>query len=477
MRSSDTRIYVVVLCGGNGTRLWPLSSPSKPKQFLDLIHGKSLLNLTLSRAIKIAKKINQNGEHNIILVGNVNHKFHLDEVASCFPERIKILLEPISRNTAPAISSASFFINSLNDDKDNLVLFMPADHHIPDVDLFCKKIEDGINCALDNNIVTFGVKSKSPHTGYGYIQTEPTDSNALDVISFHEKPELSIAKKFHKNPKFFWNSGIFLAKNNVFLESLREFANEIYSQTYKSFIGGYFRKNIFSPSLDSYIECIAESFDYSVLEKYNNLKLIPFDGEWSDIGNWNAVSDRNIKDSKGNAAIGDVRFYDSENSFVHSKDKQTVVVGLSNINIISTENKLLVVDREHVEKIKDINLDSHMANRNSGFAERPWGSFKVIDEGKFFKVKRLLINPGHCISLQLHNYRAEHWTIIRGRAKVERDGESYTLCTNESTFIPQGSKHRLTNESYEPLEMIEVQTGEFLSEDDIIRFEDIYGRT
>jgi mannose-1-phosphate guanylyltransferase/mannose-6-phosphate isomerase len=463
------QILPVVLCGGNGTRLWPLSRKSLPKQFAPIINGKSLLRETFERVKVIV------GNSPIWAVANEEHRFLVRDAA----EEAKVscigILEPVGRNTAAAMASAA-----LNAKSEQLILFLPADHYVPDVAQFAQMIEQAVLSADQGAFVTFGVTPTHPHTGYGYIKVEGRAKTLFKVNSFVEKPNQEQALSYLEKGEYFWNSGIFLVRADVFLDALANFAPDILESTKKAVAKQRVDNCFIYLDKESFAECRSESIDYAVLEHHSNIVMMPFEGLWSDVGNWNSVANFADLDSNENSIAGKGELYDAKSTFIYAPYRPVVALGTQNLLIIDTPDALLVSSQSHAEQVKDVvtdlqekNLQQATEHRN---AKRPWGEYDTLDEGNRFKVKRIVVKPNASLSLQLHRHRAEHWIVVKGSARVTCDDKTFMLMENQSTYIPIGAKHRLENIEQIPLEMIEVQSGNYLGEDDIERFYDDYGR-
>ncbi len=399
------------------------------------------------------------------------------------------LLEPVGRNTAAAIAVSALNIRQSHGG-DRLLLFVPADHHIPDVERFAETIESGVAEAEKGSVVTFGIEPTFPSTAYGYIKrAHGSNENqaAFEVEEFVEKPDLETADRYLCSGQYYWNAGIFLAKADVLINALDGYAEDILesscSAVEKQRVSGDFHYL----DHDAFAECRSESIDYALLEKVASdpdgqysIAVVPFKGVWSDVGSWNAVADLSPGDGENNHVYGKGRVHSAENTYIHAPHRPVVALGTSNLLIIDTQDALLVADNSHAEQVKEVvtqlkEEELPQATEHSHTA-RPWGTYDCIDEGYRFKVKRITVKPGASLSLQMHHHRAEHWIVVKGTAKVTRGEEELLLSENESIHIPVGARHRLENPGKLLLEMIEVQSGSYLGEDDIVRFEDIYGR-
>jgi len=460
----------VVMCGGSGTRLWPLSRKALPKQFVPLIQGKSLLQLTLERAGSL-------GAHQIV-VASEDHRFLAQECADAAGVHSTILLEPVARNTAAAMAVAA-----LNAPSDALLLFLPADHHIPDTQAFVATIRQGGPAARSDCIVTFGVHPTFPSTAYGYIQQGDGLSGmgvARSVRRFVEKPSAQRAQELLLEGGYFWNAGIFLVQASTLLSALQTHAPDILIACQQAVAcqttDGDFRRL----GAQAFGACRSESIDYAVMEKAANVAVVPFSGAWSDVGSWNAVAELSQADAQGNRIHGQGHTLDASNTYIHAPHRPVVALGTHNLLIVDTSDALLVADVAHAEQVKTVvaqleaqGIPQALHHRR---VVRPWGSYDCVDAGERFQVKRIVVKPGGSLSLQIHHHRAEHWIVVSGTAQVT-NGESVMLLTeNQSTYIPVGQAHRLVNPGKVPLEIIEVQSGAYLGEDDIVRLQDTYGR-
>jgi len=468
-------ITPVVLSGGSGTRLWPLSRKSHPKQLLPLLNQTSLLQDTINRL---------DGLDHIeptVVICNEGYRFMVaEQVHSTSIGTSAIILEPVGRNTAPAIALAAF--NALQKNEDAVLLVLPADHDIKNVSEFHKVIEIGLQQANKNHFVTFGIVPDSPETGYGYIKSAA--SIAVNEVSkiekFVEKPDFETATKYLEEGGYYWNSGMFMFKASEYLNALQEFAPEIYNASEKAIKAAETDIDFIRVGEEEFRQCPADSIDYAVMEKASNAVVIPVDIGWSDVGSWSALHEIGEQDENNNIFIGDTKSVSTKNSYVRAEHKLVTTLGVENLIVVDTDDALLVANRDCVQDIKEI--VNALTDENREEVElhkrvcRPWGCYQGIDHSDRFQVKRITVNPGAVLSLQLHHHRAEHWIIVNGTAKVTKGDDVFVLSENESTYIPLGTKHRLENIGKIPLELIEVQTGSYLGEDDIVRFDDVYGR-
>ncbi len=469
-------IHPVILCGGSGTRLWPLSRKAFPKQFIPLVGDKSLLQLTLERVLGLA-----NEGAPVTCVGADEHRFLVADVAAQVGVQVVQLLEPQPRNTAAAIAIAALVAP-----EGALLLICPADHHIPDSDAFARTVRSAVPSAQAGQLVTFGITPTFPSTAYGYIkQGEPRAEGGAAVTRFVEKPSADKAFEMISRGGYLWNAGIFLASRTALLEALRTHAPDILAACEESMAGATRDGAFVRPAVEAFATCRSESIDYAVMEKAGNVSVFPYPGAWSDVGSWNAVADLSERDDAGNRASGDkaaAHHIAAHNTFIHAGGGRPVVVlGTDDLLIIDTPDALLVAASGHAEAVKQVvvkleELDASEALHHRRVA-RPWGWYDSVDQGERHQVKRITVKPGASLSLQLHHHRAEHWVVVSGLAEVTNGDEVLLLRENESTFIPAGRKHRLANPGALPLEIVEVQSGAYLGEDDIVRFDDVYGRS
>jgi mannose-1-phosphate guanylyltransferase/mannose-6-phosphate isomerase len=470
-------ITPVVLCGGSGTRLWPLSRKSFPKQFVPLIGDKSLLQLTFERVAGLGSRV--------VTVAADDHRFMVAETMQLAKANGTVILEPVARNTAAAMALAA-----LSASPDEYLLFCPADHHIPDVAAFGRTVKEGLSAAADGAIVTFGVVPSFPSTAYGYIrQGAPQPDGSLQVAQFIEKPDAARAQQLLLQGDTLWNAGIFLVGARFLLEALDQHAPDILracraamdsaavDEPGKSAPGVAFLR----PARAAFEACRSESIDYAVMERHAFVAVVPFRGQWSDVGSWNAVANLAAADGDGNRVQGQGWAHGASNTFIHAPHRPVVALGTQDLLIIDTPDAVLVAHRDSAEQVKEVVARLEQANSTQAVFHRkvvrPWGWYDSVDAGARFQVKRIGVKPGASLSLQKHHHRAEHWVVVRGTAEVTRGAETFLLSENQSTYIPIGEVHRLRNPGRMELEMIEVQSGAYLGEDDIVRLEDNYGRT
>jgi mannose-1-phosphate guanylyltransferase len=443
-----------------------------PKQFLSLLHDETMLQKTLMRLDGI--------EHSPpIVVCNNEHRFIVAEQARQIGiENLSIILEPLGRNTAPAIAVAA--IHALMKQPNPLLLVLSADHEISDENAFCDAVAQGRTLAADGRLVTFGIVPTQAATGYGYIRRGAARGCGFEVEKFVEKPDSRTAQDYLASGDYYWNSGMFLFKAKEYLEELQKFNPEMVKLCYQA--ANHMTPDIGFLRLDkeAFAACEADSIDYAVMEKTDLACVVPMDAGWSDIGSWSSLWEQGGKDSAGNSTHGDVMTTDTEGSFVHAESRLVAAVGVKDLVIVETHDAVLVADKSKAQEVKQIverlQLEQREEENFHRIVYRPWGSFDSVDEGDGYKVKRISVKPGARLSKQMHHHRAEHWVVVRGTARVFRNDEIFDLNENESVFIPQGVTHYLENPGSEALDIIEVQSGAYLGEDDIVRFEDIYGR-
>jgi mannose-1-phosphate guanylyltransferase/mannose-6-phosphate isomerase len=468
----------VILSGGAGSRLWPVSREAFPKPFIRLTDGKTLLQKTIERASELA------GVQVIYTVTNREHYFLTkDEFAKCATSlRELFLLEPCGRNTAPAAAMAAFCALEEHGD-DTQLLILPADHLINDQPKFRAAASLARELARDGTLVTFGITPTHPETGYGYIEcgTPLQSPDGYRVKQFVEKPSLERAQAFLSSGEFLWNSGMFCFGARAYLQALRNCAPAVYEAAelcWNSTDRSSGEKIDLDPARFAAIEDV--SIDYAVMEKSRNVAVVRSTFDWNDIGSWNAVGDLTAADSNGNRLCGETVLVDTHDCYIQSDGRVVAAVGVSGLIVVDTPDALLVSDKSRAQEVKSVvsqlKLRNHPLHQFHRTVHRPWGTYTVLDEGPQHKIKRISVKPKAALSLQMHHHRSEHWIVVTGRAEVVNGTREYVVEANESTFIPAGEKHRLANSGTEDLVIIEVQTGSYLGEDDIVRFEDVYGR-
>lgn len=468
-------IYPIIMAGGTGSRLWPLSRELYPKQFLTISDDTSMLQKTFQRLKGL--------EHTPpVIICNEEHRFiAAEQIRQGGFEHSGIILEPVGRNTAPAIALAAF--HAIKEGNDPTLLVLAADHLIQDVSSFTNSIHTAKTFANDGQLVTFGIVPTSPETGYGYIKRgvqKSSDNESYNVDSFVEKPNSATAQAYLDSGEYYWNSGMFMFKASKYLDELKQHRPDIYKACERALESTQTDLDFIRVDKQEFEACPEDSIDYAVMEKTVSATVIPMSAGWSDVGSWSALWDVCEKDSNGNVVKGDVISVNSTNSYLHAENKLIATVGINDLIVVETKDAILVADKKQVQEVKSVvkqlieqNRTEHMLHRE---VYRPWGKYDSIDNGPRDHVKRITVNPGEKLSIQMHHHRAEHWIVVSGTAKVT-NGDNTTLVTeDQSTYIPLGTVHALENPGKIPLEMIEVQTGSYLGEDDIVRFEDRYGR-
>ncbi|MCE3255449.1 MAG: manC [Rickettsiaceae bacterium] len=471
------KIIPVILSGGFGTRLWPLSRQTMPKQFLKNIFGEEVL---FSKALKLVS--NQDIFSTPIVVTNQEHKFFvLREYQDLGISAENIILEPCPKNTAIAIICACLQIKKVYNKEKVELLVLSSDHLVEDKELFEASVLNATE-VVKNKIITFGVKPNFPATGYGYIKkSKKISENCFAIEKFTEKPNEDIAELFLKDESYLWNAGIFLLDSDLYLEESKKYLSEQLKIAIKSMDNAKYSNGCYAIEYNDYQPAAEISVDYGILEKSHNIAVTELKSRWSDVGDFNSIYQASKKDENNNVIFGDVKTYESSNSLIYSHNSLIACLGLSNIVAVQTDNAILIANKNKVQDIKKIVNDLSLKNsdkiRFHNKVFRPWGYYEILAEEISFKVKRILINARSSISLQLHKFRSEHWVVIRGTATVQNDQKISILNPGESTFIPANTKHKLSNETNDDLEIIEVQMGEYCGEDDIERFEDVYGRS
>jgi len=474
-------IQPVVLSGGTGTRLWPLSREHYPKQLLPLVSDDTMLQETVGRLEGI-KALSAP-----LVICNEDHRFLVAEQLRAIDKAAdKIILEPVGRNTAPALTLAAL---ALADQPETVMLVMPADHVIQDVAAFQAAVNKGAQLAQQGYLVTFGIVPDSAETGYGYIQrSDVIDGHeALKIKSFVEKPDRATAEAYLASGDYYWNSGMFMMTAAVWLKEITQHCPEIYQHCEQAYRNGKQDIDFYRVDVEAFSKCPSDSIDYAIMEKAvgetatHPAAVVPLSAGWSDVGVWSSLWQVGAKDDQGNVIKGEVMAQGTENSLLFSSHRLVATVGLKDTIVVETADALLVADRHHTQDVKKVvewlksqKRSEHLSHRR---VHRPWGSYETIDQSERYQVKRITVNRGAALSLQMHHHRAEHWIVVKGTAHVTRDDEVFLVSENQSTYIPIGVKHRLENKGAIPLEMIEVQSGSYLGEDDIVRFDDVYGRS
>lgn len=467
-------MLAVILSGGSGTRLWPLSREAYPKQFLPVVSDETLLAETINRGLALGD------DARVMAITNEDHRFvvaaHLQAQAS--GRTAGIILEPVGRNTAPAIALAALAAAEVNPEE--LLLVMPSDHVLRNLDAFRAAVDVGAKAATVGKLVTFGVVPSSPHTGYGYIRGGTSHGGYSDVAAFVEKPDEATAQSYLDEGDYFWNSGMFLFRADRYLQELETHQPQMLAACRKAFSEKKADLDFVRVGREAFEACPDDSIDYAVMEKTRDAVVVPLDAGWSDVGSWSALWEIQPQDENGNVCRGDVITEDVHGSYIHSEGRLIAALGVSDHIIVETDDVVLVADRSRVQEVKklvaQVKAQGRQEHRFHKKVHRPWGTYEGIAMSERFQVKRIVVNPGGTLSLQKHHHRAEHWVVVKGTAMVTR-GESETLLTeDQSTYIPLGVTHRLANPGVIPLELIEVQTGSYLGEDDIVRFQDTYNR-
>lgn len=471
-------IHPVILCGGSGTRLWPLSRGGYPKQFLNLVGERTLVQQTALRVRGIDRMAAP------IVIANNDQRFLVaEQLREADVKPAAIVLEPLGRNTAPAIAVAALI--ALEQSPDALLLVLPSDHAIRNDAAFAEAVQAAAHVASDQYLVTFGIEPTEPHTGYGYIRRGESlghDAPAWRVEAFVEKPDAQTAQTFLADGGYHWNSGMFMLKASTFMDELRRHQPKVAEQAEQSLKLARADHDFLRLDEAAFAACPSISVDYALMEKTDRAAVITAnDLGWSDIGSWSALADLAQTDDAGNAALGDVFLNDVANSYVRAEHRLVAAIGVDDLVIVETADAVLVAHRDSTQEVRKVVEHLTKAKRSESVTHprvvRPWGSYEGVDQGERFQVKRIVVNPGAQLSLQMHHHRAEHWIVVKGTALVTNGDQQIMLSENQSTYIPLGVTHRLANPGRIPLELIEVQSGAYLGEDDIVRFEDNYGRT
>lgn len=472
------KITPVILSGGSGTRLWPISRSLNPKQFLDFFGEYSLFQKTALR-VSDSEKF-----YDPIVICNNEHRFTVaEELLKVDVNPKSIILEPVGRNTAPAIAIAALDVIARNAKKDDLILVMPSDHIIENKMDFLSHVTKAAEIAQQDYLVTFGIVPTKAETGYGYIKKDSLLAGSKEIFSvekFIEKPDQKTAEEFLKSGEYLWNSGIFMFKASTYLETLQRLQNPIFLSCCNSYNKAIRDLDFIRLFAEDFEKCENISIDYAIMEKAEKVAVAPLEIGWSDVGSWQAISELTPKDHNENSLVGDVVALKTKNCYINSRNRLVTTIGVENLIVISLKDVVLIANKNNSQDVKELFETLKKQRRDECHTHakvlRPWGSFETIDFADRFKVKKITIKPKSSLSLQMHNHRAEHWIVVKGTAHVTCGSKEFVMTEDESTYIPIGKKHRLENKGQIPLELIEVQTGVYLGEDDIIRFSDIYGR-
>ena len=473
MTSLAPEFRPIVLCGGSGSRLWPLSRELLPKQFIRLTGTQSLLQDTVARLAAHANSVRP------LLVCNAAHRFvALEQLQEMPGIQAELLVEPCARNTAPAIAAAALRLTRSGEDP--VLLVVPSDHVMEDGPALRQAFAVAFDAAAEGALVTFGVRPTAPLTGYGYLRTRPGAGPWQRVEAFVEKPDAQRAAQFLEDGGYLWNSGMFAFRASVLLAEMQRVAPAILEAAAQAVRTGTGDDAVFTLGEQAFSQCPAESFDYAVMERTDSAVAVPLDVGWSDVGAWDAVWDVAAKSEEGNCASGDAMVKDSRNCLVHATNRLVVAVGLENVMVVETADAVLVVHKDHAQSVKGVvetfRRQQRAESSHHREVRRPWGAFDSIGQGPRYQIKRITVKPGARLSTQTHHHRAEHWVVVSGTARIRNGDRTYLLTENQSTYIPLGEVHCLENPGRIPLELIEVQSGAYLGEDDIVRLDDIYGR-
>lgn len=472
-------VYPVILSGGAGSRLWPISRSLHPKQLQPLLAERSLLQETAGRLA------DQSGYPAPVIICNDEHRFLIaEQLREMRLDPTLQILEPVGRNTAPAAAVTALCLQGI--DPDAILLLMPADHRIGDLAAFFDAIGYARLAAQAGMLVTFGIKPTHAETGYGYIRqgtaiTDFCEQAAIFAVDrFVEKPDRSTAQAYLESGEYFWNSGIFMFRADSFLQQLAKLQPDMLHACQRATADGQSDLDFFRLDKESFAACPSDSIDYAVMEHADNVAMIPVDMDWSDVGSWAALWEVAQRDEDGNALIGDVIARETRNSYIRAENRLIATIGVDNLIVVETADAVLVAARDKVQQVKEVvdtlKLDGRREHQTHQRVYRPWGFYETLDMGERHQVKHLMVKPGAQLSLQMHHHRAEHWVIVKGSARVTRNNETHLLAENESIYLPLGCTHRLENPGRVPLSVIEVQSGSYLEEDDIVRFEDDYQR-
>ncbi len=470
-------IIPVILAGGSGTRLWPMSRQHYPKQLLKLFGDRTMLQQTLLRLEGVADLASP------IVVCNEEHRFMVaEQLHEIGLSKSSIILEPVARNTAPALALAAIHAQALAENP--ILLVLSADHMIKDVPAFHSALSQAVEAAQAGHLATFGVNPTRPETGYGYIKAKldrSSSTNFYPVEQFVEKPDLLTAEKYLAEGCYYWNSGMFVFQTESFLRELEKHSPDVVAAAEQAKISSVQDLDFIRVNREAFSQAPNISIDYALMEKSKNVVCVPFSAGWSDVGDWKSFWDLSEKDASGNSLIGDSIDIGSTNTLVFSQDKLVATLGVNNLMIVNTPDAVLVADQSQAQQVKSLITQIEKQKRSEHLQHReiyrPWGCYDAIDTGDRYQVNRIRVKPGGSLSLQVHHHRAEHWIVVKGTALVQKGEETLLLSENESTYIPVGTRHRLSNPGKIPLELIEVQSGPYLKDDDVVRYEDSYGRS
>lgn len=465
-------IIPVILCGGSGTRLWPLSRQAYPKQFVDLGEGRTLFKDTLARARQIPES------REPVIVCNEAHRFYVTAALYESDVRAAIILEPAPRNTAPAIALAAFSLATDGDEA--LMLVLPSDHAIGDDHTFSAGVGAAVSLAEQGHIVTFGITPTAPETGFGYIEQGEALDSGFCVARFVEKPDGATARAMLKQGGFLWNSGIFLMRPSAYLKELERCAPEIFAACRTAWLERTGDGVFCRPQAPAFLASPSDSIDYAVMERTGLAAVVPLATGWSDLGSWEAFYQADRPDDDGNVCHGDILIRDTENCYFNARHRLLAAIGVRDLVVVETRDAVLVAPRDRVQEVKTVvdrlQAEGRIECKQHPLVYRPWGSYETLVMDNRFQVKRIIVNPGAELSLQMHHHRVEHWVVVNGTAEVTNGDETHLYTENQSTYIPAGTRHRLKNPGIIPLVLIEIQSGSYLGEDDIVRFADRYGR-
>jgi len=468
-----TNILPVILSGGSGSRLWPASRSMYPKQLLPLVGEKTMLQATALRILGL-----EGSAKSCLVVSNEDHRFSVAEQMNAIEMRSQIILEPEGRNTAPAVALAALYALERGDDA--ILLIMAADHVIENLGAFQAAVKRGVVAAEGDRLVTFGIVPTAPETGYGYVRANVENSEPVPVEEFIEKPDAETAQRYLDDGSYYWNSGMFLFRASAYLNELKKQAPEILATCKESMKGCSIDGDFIRPVAEVFSQCRSDSIDYAVMERSDSASMVSLDAGWSDVGSWSALQDVCASDASGNSLDGDAIIHNCENTFVQADSRLVAAVGLTDIIVVETKDAVLVANKDQSQGVKELvdrlKLDGRAETKLHRQVFRPWGSYDSLEHAEKFQVKRLIVKPGAILSLQKHAHRSEHWVVVQGKVRITKNDEEFDLEVNQSTYVAIGDVHRISNPYDQDAHIIEVQCGDYLGEDDIIRLEDYYGR-